>query len=100
MPYIMWQSWDLNLQPQSLDLQSDVLPNVLQSLIKVINTPTFRGGNCQNCFSLPSENGSSPVGRKFFPFRADPFSEGLWCTGQKQEVINVIFLVKNDGRSI
>ena len=33
-------------------------------------------------------------GSKFFPFRADPFSEGAWCAVEKQEVTKVVSLVK------
>ena len=41
-------------------------------------------------FTLPSEKGPTlkgndlvPLGREFFPFRVEPFSEGAWHAGKK-----------------
>ena len=36
----------------------------------------------------------APTGSKFFHFRIDPFSEGVRCAGNKQEVTIVVSLVK------
>ena len=52
---------------------------------------TFSGeATLSNCFSLPSEKGSSlkgknllPMGANYFPFRVDLLSEGTWCAGLK-----------------
>ena len=35
-----------------------------------------------NCFCLPSERGLVLLGAKF-PFRVEPFSEGIWCKGKQ-----------------
>ena len=36
----------------------------------------------------------APLESKFFPFRVDPFSEGAWYVGNKQEFAEVVTLVK------
>ena len=89
--------------------QADVQANFTQSLLdahvvlqKILLCPQHilfkangcicRKGNCQNCFtSLLKKKFHShrkefaPLESKFFPFRADPFSEGDWCAEEQTE---------------
>ena len=40
------------------------------------------------------------LGSTFFPFRAGPFSEGIWCMQKsKYEAIKVVSLRENGGKS-
>ena len=52
---------------------------------------TFWGLSLSRLFWFLSEKGSAlkgkkfaPVGSKFFPFRDDPFSKGIWCSRQQK----------------
>ena len=71
-----------------------------QGLISLRGIDTFPGGGWRTAsklFCLPFESGSAlnefaPLGRLFFPFRLDPFSEGTQCAGTKQEVKNAVSL--------
>ena len=64
---------------------------------------TFRGNDSVKIDFAPSCKGVyskrkefAPRGSKFFPFRVDPFLEGLDVQKRKQEVTKVVSLVKND----
>ena len=47
---------------------------------------------------LLSEKGSFLRGRKFFPFRTDPFSEGSWCVGKNTESHTIVFSLVKQGQ--
>ena len=52
-----------------------------------------------NLFCLPSEKGSSLNGSKFLPFRLDPFQKEFGLLESKQEITDVVSLIKNSRKS-
>ena len=95
------------------------------TLVKIVVSPSENGDNSvkiwkrsslkeknllqgRNPFLLePPEKGVhpkrkefAPLGNKFFPFRADPFSEGTWCAVEKTWSHKNVSLVKKGGHFV